>query len=309
MQLKIGSRYQAAVLIALVSVSAVQAQGRPRPRCGADVHADDLARVIPLPQGELFCPFVADPKWEHSFLSYFRGDFATIANPVNEAKTNLASIGLGDSFGILRITTRTPGEGLQLNLAGAIFAQFNLDTPSFDLINADYLVSLPLTFRTRGFTGRLRLYHQSSHLGDEFLLANHPERENLSFEAVDLVVSQEAGALRIYAGGESFFSRRPQIQLAPRLAHAGMELRPAIFGAGRLVVAVDAKAVERGVDQDEAILSVSARAGVEIARIPSPGHPARVVSVLGEYYDGSAPYGQFYRDNIRFFGVGLHFSL
>jgi hypothetical protein len=268
--------------------------------------------VIPLPQGELFCPFVADPKWEHSFLSYFRGEFATIANPVDEPKTNLASIGLGDSFGILRITTRAPGEGVQLNVSGAIFAQFNLDTPSFDLINADYLVGLPLTFRTRGFSGRLRLYHQSSHLGDEFLLANHPERENFSFEAVDLVLSQEAGALRVYAGGESFFSRRPQVQLVPRLAHVGVELRPAVFGAGRLVIAADIKAVDQNtsaVNQNESSVSVSARAGIEIARVPSPGHPARVVSLLGEYYDGAAPYGQFYRDNIRFFGVGLHFSL
>ena len=291
-----------AALFALLAVSTAHAQERRHPRCGADVHVDDRSGLIPLPQGDLFCPFVADPKWEHSFLSYFRGDFATIANPVRSPETNLASIGLGDSFGLLRITTWSPGEGFQLDLTGAIFAQFNLDTPSFDLINADYIIALPLTHRLRGFSTRLRLYHQSSHLGDEFLLANEPERENLSFEAVDLMLSQEIGALRIYAGGETFFRRRP-VQVVARLAHAGAELRPVTFGAGRLIAAVDVKAV----DQVDGLLSVSARFGVESARVPSPGHPARVLSLLAEYYDGSAPYGQFYRDDIRFFGVGLHF--
>jgi hypothetical protein len=293
-----------AALLLLFGGSATQAQERYHPRCGADVHVDDRGKVIPLPQGELFCPLVADPKWEHSFLSYFRGDFAAIANPAPGTDTNLASIGLGDSFGIVRFTGRSVGEGLQLDLTGAIFAQFNLDTPSFDLINADYIIALPLTFRARGFSTRLRVYHQSSHLGDEFLLANEPERENLSFEAIDLILSQEIGVLRVYAGGESFFRRRP-IQVVARLAHAGVELRPAIFGAGRLIAAVDIKAV----DQEDWDVSVSARAGVEIARVPSAGHPARVVALLAEYYDGSAPYGQFYRDNIRFFGFGLHLFL
>jgi Protein of unknown function (DUF1207) len=305
MQRSLGGLFQIAMLVLLVMCSAANAQEVRRPRCGADVHLDDRTGVIPLPQGEIFCPFVADPKWEHSFLSYFRGDFATIANPVGDADTNLASVGLGDHFGIVRVAMKSPGEGLQLDLTGAIFAQFNLDEPSFDLINADYIIALPLTFRARGFSARFRLYHQSSHLGDEFLLANNPERENLSFEALDLMFSGEIGALRIYGGGETFFGRQPKIQIVARLAHAGAELRPATFGAGRLVFAVDVKAV----DQTDWVMSVSARAGVEIARVPSPGHPARVVSLLAEYYDGSAPYGQFYRDNISFFGLGLHFGL
>jgi hypothetical protein len=293
------------MLCLLLMAGAANAQELRRPRCGADVHVDDRTGVIPLPQGELFCPFVADPKWEHSFLSYFRGDFATIANPVGDPETNLASVGLGDHFGLVRITTSSPGEGFQLDLTGAIFAQFNLDEPSFDLINADYIIALPLTFRARGFSTRFRIYHQSSHLGDEFLLAQNPERVNLSFEALDLMLSQEIGPLRIYGGGELFFRREPDFQIASRLAHAGAEFRPASFGSGRLVVAVDVKAV----DQTDWLVSVSARAGVEVARVPSPGHPARVVSLLAEYYDGSAPYGQFYRDNIRFFGLGLHFGL
>lgn len=273
-------------------------------RCGTGVHVDERSGWIWLPQGQLFCPLVADPKAERSFATYLRGDFATIADPAPGEKTNIGAVGLGDAFAIFRIAGSRPGNGLQLDLAAAVLSQFNLDRPSFDLINADYLVGLPLTVRQGGFSARLRLYHQSSHLGDEFLLSQQPERVNLSFESLEIILSQEIGVLRVYAGGENFFAREPE-DLAERLAHTGVEIRPLSLGAGRLFAAVDLKAVE----EDDWNLAWSARAGLEIARIPSAGHPPQVISFIVDYYDGLAPYGQFYRDNIQYVGLGFQLFL
>jgi len=275
-----------------------------RPRCGAGIHTDEGAGVIVLPQGGLFCPLVADPKAAHTFASYVRGSFATLADADPDARTDIGAVGLGDSFGLLRLAASGDGDGMQVDVEGAIFAQFSLDTPSFDLINADYLVGLPVTVRLGGTTGRLRVYHQSSHLGDEFLLAREPERINLSFESLELIVSRETGALRVYAGSEHFFRRRPD-DIAARLLHGGVELRPGSMRTGRLVVALDVKIVD---DADWQV-AWSGRAGIEIARVPGPGHPPRMLSLLGQFYDGPAPYGQFYRDDIRYYGLGVHFSL
>ena len=288
-------------LLATTGEQAVVAQESFRSRCGAAVHADDRSGVVPLPQGALFCPIIADPKTEHSFVSYLRGDFATIADEP-DSDTNIGAIGLGDSYGLFRIASSGATTALQLDVMAGIFAQFNIDEPSFDLINADYLVGFPIMFRTQGFSVRARLYHQSSHLGDEFLLEREPERENVSFESFELILSQEIGLLRLYAGGETFFRRQPDT-LVPKLGHGGIELRPASFGSGRLVAALDVKAVE----QDDWTFAWSARAGIEIARVPAVGHPPRVLSLLAEYYEGVAPYGQFYRENIRYFGAGVHF--
>jgi hypothetical protein len=275
-----------------------------RARCGADVHVDvKSSGFIPHPQGLIFCPLVADPKDVHSFLSYLSGDFAVLTDTVFNPDANLASVGLGDSFGIFRIAGQEPPNGLQLDLEGGVFSQFNLDEPSFDLINADYLVGFPVTYRFEGFSTRLRLYHQSSHLGDEFILSRNPERENFSFEALELITSQEAGWLRAYAGGELFFRRIPVV-VASRLIHGGLELRPTT-GMIRLVAALDVKVIE----QVDWKVAWSARSGIEMARVPSPGHPARVVSLLASYYDGPAPYGQFYRNDIRYWGLGLHFFM
>lgn len=275
-----------------------------RSRCGAGVHADVRSGWIWLPQGRIFCPLVADPKSQRSFLGYRRGDFATIATSEPDPETNIGAIGLAESFAVFRAAGEGSGNGLQLDLQGAVFAQFDLDRSSFDLINSDFLVGLPLTFRHGGFSTRLRLYHQSSHLGDEFLLAREPERINLSFESLKVILSQEMGPLRMYAGGEIFFRREPE-DLAPHLAHAGLELRPLTAGDGRLLTALDLKAVE---EDDEWQLAWSAKAGVEIARVTSPGHPPRVLTLVGEFYDGAAPYGQFYREDIRYFGLSLNVS-
>ena len=63
------------------------------------------------------------------------------------------------------------------------------------------------------------------------------------------------------------------------------------------------------VDGDAWDLAWSARAGIEISGIRTEGHPGRVLSLLAQYYDGVGPYGRFNREDIRFYGVGLHFSL
>jgi hypothetical protein len=290
-------------LLSGVKAGDVAAQEPFRSRCGASAVDGGRGGWVWLPQGRIFCALAADPKEERSFVTYLRGDFATIADPEPGTETNIGAVGLGDSFAIFRVAGAESGYGVQLDLAGAVFSQFNLNAPSFDLINADYLVGLPLTVRVGRFSARLRLYHQSSHLGDEFILNRQPERINLSFESIELILSQEAGPLRLYGGGETFFRREPA-DLAMRLVHTGAEIRPVVLSGVRLLAAVDLKVVEDA----SWSRAWSVRAGVELARIPRPGQATRVLSLIGEFHDGAAPYGQFYREDIRYIGVGFSLS-
>jgi hypothetical protein len=50
----------------------------------------------------------------------------------------------------------------------------------------------------------------------------------------------------------------------------------------------------------------SARAGFEVGLEPGAEHRARRWSLLAEYYDGPSPYGQFFRDQVSYYGIGLH---
>jgi hypothetical protein len=74
-----------------------------------------------------------------------------------------------------------------------------------DLINADYIIGFPLSNRNGPWSARARLFHQSSHLGDEFLLQpQKPElkatRINLSFETIELLGALEWEGLQFTAG-------------------------------------------------------------------------------------------------------------
>jgi hypothetical protein len=293
------------VLIALVLLARpVEGQTVVGPRCGTGVHEDEATGTVLFPQDQIFCALLADPKEPRSFASYLRGEFRTLGDPAGKG-TNIGSVGLGDSFGLVRWGTSRPGEGVQLDLVGSIFAQFDLGTPSNDLINADYIVGFPVTLRRNGFSARITFYHQSSHLGDEYLLRGEEiERENLSFESIALILSQEIGPLRVYAGGERLFRREPEA-LAQSLMHGGVEFRTRRAGPMAFVAAVDLKATQ----QHDWSPATSGRAGIEFARSGAAGHPARLVALMLEVYEGPSPYGQFFQDNISYVGFGLHVGL
>jgi hypothetical protein len=225
---------------------------------------------------------IADPKEARSFISFLRGTFRSLDDPTGEG-TSIASVGLGDSFGLVRAGGPDPGEGFQLDVVGSIFAQFDMGAPSNDLINADYVIGLPVTFRRNGFSIRAKLYHQSSHLGDEYLLrSDEIVRENLSFESIEFLASQELGALRVYAGAERIFRREPDT-LPDSLFHTGVELRSGRTGKVQMLAGVDIKTTELH-DWSPA---VSARAGLELGRPGPEGHPGRLIIVAVRVVPGT----------------------
>lgn len=292
------------MLILLAWAQPSEGQTPEAPRCGTGVHEEQAEGTVLLPEDQIFCPLLADPKEPRSFVSFLRGTFPSIADPSGKG-TSIASVGLGDSFGLVRWGGPEAGEGVQLDVIGSIFAQFDLGAESNDLINADYIVGLPLTVRRDGFSVRARLYHQSSHLGDEYLLRDDViERENLSFESVELLVSLEVGPLRAYAGGERIFRREPDT-LPAKLFHGGLELRSGRAGTLQVVGGFDLKTTEL----HEWSPAMSGRIGLEMGR-PGPGaHPGRLITLMVELYQGPSPYGQFFQDDISYLGVGLHFGL
>ena len=291
-------------IVALLSASRVSAQTPDAPRCGGGVHESEATGTVAFPEDQIFCPLIADPKEARSFVSFLRGTFRSLDDPTGEG-TSIASVGVGDTFGLLRLGGPAPGEGLQLDVVGAIFAQFDLGAPSNDLINADYIIGLPLTFRRHGFSLRAKLYHQSSHLGDEYLLrSDEIVRENLSFESIELLASQELGPLRVYGGGERIFRREPA-ELPDSLFHTGVELRTGRARKVQMLAGVDVKTTERH-DWSPA---VSGRVGFELGRPGPEGHPGRLILLLFEVYQGPSPYGQFFQDDISYVGAGVHIGL
>ena len=246
-----------------------------------------------FPTGDLFRPLIADPKQPQFFVSIssFRS---------SGVRYTMASVGFGETFGLYRFFGTHEGDGLQLSVEGALFAQFNLDASSYDLINADYTIGIPVTYRYGDNSFRFRMYHQSSHLGDEFLQSkNPPERVNLSYEAIELIYSREWRGWRVYGGGEYLIHKEPS-DLKPMGAHWGIEYRgckPLVWN-GRLIRGVAMKSFE----EHNCSIDTSVKAGLEFGH-PNPGQ--RRLRLMAEWYKGFNPYGQFYNNSVEYYGLGV----
>lgn len=251
---------------------------------------------VTFPAGDLFRPLIADPKQPQFFVSFIK-----MTTPTGQITG--ASVGYGENFGLLRWPGPRAGDGWQLNFTGGLFALFNLSAPSNDLVNADYNVGFGLTYGNGPYSARLRLYHQSSHLGDEFLLSQpNIQRINLSIEAVDAMASYEWERWRIY-GGPGYLVGRDPPDLKPGYAQIGAEYRGQRlrWGLGRLVGGVDLRSVE----EQNWRTARSIEIGLELGQA-DPGR--RHMRVMAEYYAGFSPFGQFFVTDIHYAGVGVYFG-
>lgn len=258
--------------------------------------------VIPLPRTDVFHPLMADPKQPQFRASH-------LWTSTGARRTRVGAVAFGENFGIVRWVGRDTTEGWQLSLAGAVFAQFDLQTESFDLMNADYVIGIPLTHRRGATSARVRLYHQSSHLGDEYLLRSGAERINIQWESIEAIVARELGDVRVYGGGEYMLHREPAT-LRAGAWHGGVEYhhpKPVVgvgaIGRGWLVAALDA----RGWAEHAWRPGWSGKAGLEFGPAPARSDDGRRWSILVEAYDGPSPYGQFYAVDVSYVGVGLYF--
>ena len=245
----------------------------------------------------LFARLLADPREPGFFATYLWGRSRALAS-------RLGSVGLGQTIGVFR------KQHWELALAAGVFSQFNMGSPTNDLINTDYRVGLPVTYRRGAVATRLQIYHQSSHLGDEYLLHTGAKRVDLTFESAELIVSHDAARWRVYSGGEYAFKRSPS-DLKPAVLRAGVEYRgvhPVVhvghLAEGRLVAGLDVASIQVR-DWQPAWSLVS---GFEMSTPGAAPGSGWEWSILLHAYTGPTPYGQFYRDPLSSVGIGIAFA-
>jgi uncharacterized protein DUF1207 len=248
-----------------------------------------------LPHGALFGPIHADPRWPH-----FGGAYRQLTQGLNLSGVFAANF--GETFSIYRNKAFFDGEW-EFGVQAGVFSIFDVSAKSIDLVNADYRVGFLSSYRNGPLSGFLRIQHQSSHLGDEFLL-NNPgvTRINLSYEELDVKLSYQVMPwLRIYGGGGYIVHRFPD-DLGRGTTQWGVELvsnRTFLGGRLRPVAYADFQCNERANWQ----VGQSIMAGVQFenARIGD-----RQVQLLAEYYGGPFPDGQFYTQRAAWYGIGVH---
>ena len=262
--------------------------------------SDAITQEIPkpgskfLPNGLLFDPLHADPRWPHFSVAYRH-----ISEGSEPSKTGSANF--GETFALYRDAAPFDGQW-EIAFQGGVFSVFDLDASSKDLVNADYTAGLLVSYRTGSLSGFIRVHHQSSHLGDEFILNNQPKRINLSYEEIDAKLSYELfDWFRVYGGGGILVDRDPN-NLGRGTSQFGAELTSPwtlLSGKIRPVAYGDFQVNERS----NWIINRSLMAGLQFenARIGD-----RKLQLLMEYYKGASPNGQFYSQRTEWIGIGLH---
>ena len=253
-----------------------------------------------LPSGHLFKPLLADPRWAH-----FSASYRHYVNDNFEGR-NIGAVSFGETIPFYRGNFGRSLVQWEAGLQAGVFSDFDLGAPSADLINTDFIASAYSSIRAKQFSAFGRIYHQSSHLGDEFLLRRINstfERINLSYEGADLRLSYEFPyGIRLYGGGGGLFHKEPS-SLEPWMTQYGVEFRSPWrldFAPVRPIIAADFKNFQG----NNWSTDISARAGVEFDNLQVLG---RKLQILLEYFNGHSPSGQFLRNDVEYIGVGAHY--
>jgi len=253
----------------------------------------------------LFRQFMADPRQITYSVGWRFNDQALTKNVID--------VSYGDSLAIYRWFDVWPlcGE-LQIELEGALWACFDPCHESAPLLNADYYVGIPITYAIDQWSFRLRAFHISSHLGDEFLL-NHPgfDRRNPSAEYLDFFFSYDwTDEIRLYGGFGGIVQQDHTFATPSRLySECGFELRLDSLGFtdyrqslyGTPFFAADFRF--RG--EHRRHLDSTYVLGYEFGKMSGL---CRKVRLFMEYHDGYSVEGQFSKIATNYFSLRMTYG-
>ena len=256
----------------------------------------------------LFQPLIADPREAMYYVAYRGGD--------RVVGRNAAAVSVGDEFPIFRWRNVMRWKGdLQIGIVADVWAVFNFkhvprhgNHEVSELVNADYMVGIPLTYAADRWSFRLRPYHISSHLGDELMCNKHKfhrHRKNPSFEAIDFFTSyQFSSNLRGYFGpgiivhsDESFPMKTFYIEYGAELRMFGKKLSyHRLFGTPFFAVHLENWQVRHW------SLDATFKLGYELSKLQGVGRRMRVYV---DYHQGYSYEGQFFKKRTKYGEVGF----
>ncbi|MGE5195752.1 MAG: DUF1207 domain-containing protein [Anaerolineae bacterium] len=258
----------------------------------------------------LFPPLVADPREPTYSVAPRFGD--------KRMGNKAIAVSLGDDFPIFRWRDIFRWHGdLQIGISAGVWAIFNFShVPRrqgdgyCELVNTDYFVGVPLTYAFDRWAFRLRGYHISGHLGDEFIVnrpryVKHHRRKNPSFEAIDFFTSyQFSSNLRVYFGPGAVCHSDKTFLLKPLYVQYGVEVRlfghkhhyHRLYGTPFFAIHLENWQEHRW-DLDSFF-----KLGYELSKLQGVGRKMRLYV---DYHTGFSYEGQFFKKRTQYGEVGF----
>lgn len=262
--------------------------------------AESRPRKEFLPRGHLFEPILLDPLEAQTYGSVLPLYLTNGERYVG----SIVPFAFGFNKPFYRRTT-APGRSEEIVLDLASFTQFEVYFDQIaryqrrQIVNNDYKVSIQYNLRRGDNNYRFRVYHLSSHLGDDYIYRNRitaPSTNSVNYEQLDAMYSRTIRDWRVY-GGLGITLRKPE-ERKPLSAQFGAFYKKPSQQAARLVGGVDVKFFQ----ETEFRPGVHAGLGVEV------GRTANNLTFLAETYSGFRPYSQYENQTIFWLGVGVYLN-
>jgi uncharacterized protein DUF1207 len=227
-------------------------------------------------------------------LSIRRGDNDFGTEPEAEAA-------VGEDFPIFAL--RRGPRPVTLGFGSEVYGRFSLADRKSALISNDWMVGLNVTANLGKWSLTGEVYHESSHLGDEYRDRFDARRIDWTREVASAWAGYSVGSWR-FTGNLSYVLL-DELHLEPLAAAMGMDFRGGEFGRllGGRVQPVAGLFLD-GAAETAWRISASAKLGLAVSALGS----GREVGIALIAHDGLSTQRQFYAGESRYIGGELRFD-
>lgn len=262
------------------------------------VSPDSDSSMVLFPVSRLYSPIFLDPLECHT------GGGSYFLFRKNEDLSLYSNVTLGFQKPV--IAKHGNYLSWEASMGVAVFSQFDLikrDDGSYlaGLLNNDYKLSGELTFRKNSNILRLKIFHVSSHLGDDYLLRTSdslPNDKSVNYEQADLTWIFSKGNNYFYAGvGEIYtkyvFRKRFSMQLGGYVNLAEMKSMDIFTSVNSKLFA-----------ENDFYPDIRLAAGMAIKK-----GKESFIRIWAEYFSGNLPYSTLNYGMVRWAGLAMAINL
>jgi hypothetical protein len=207
---------------------------------------------------------------------------------------------LGENFPL--VSLKRGLRPIVLGLGSQVYGRFSLTDSKSALISTDWVVGLNTTAAINAWALTLELYHESSHLGDEYGDRFPADRLDWTREVLAGWASYVAGVWRFTAGASYVLD--DQLDLPAPAGSLGVDFH----GRSRRFLSGQVRPVAGVFTEASAATSwrVSTSAKLGLAFATGGNHDISLGLIA---HDGLSTQRQFYRQESRYIGMELRFDL
>lgn len=242
---------------------------------------------------ELFPRLLADPRLIQVSAAYYRQDGYHVGDTA-----------LGHSWGIQRWYSGQDSWIWQWDLEAMAYSKFRMSGSVNHFETIDFFVNVPLEAKRGNFSAKAMAFHQSSHLGDDYIRRTHDAGFRYSIDGLRGWASYNPHPLaRGYAGATGLLHTIPSRK---RLAvQWGLELKSPVWKWDRYPMnayfAQDLQSLQNVKWNVNSRSVLGLRLGFQ--------ETVRAARFYVGYFTGHSPYGQFFFRQEHYADVGIALEL